>query len=161
VPRSWPAGAAPAYPPPPAPARPPRPARPTAPPRRELRQRALAATVFALLSLFALVAANRAGHAIYLVIFALVVAVAACVLGASAGRRARREDTMRPRGSVAGIVLGSVAIILALLALLGIVFARQLTSYEQCMHNAQSTAAQQVCTHHLLQSVQSHYGQSG
>jgi hypothetical protein len=146
---------------PPTPARPPRPSRPTAPPRRELRQRALAATIFALLSLLALVAANQAGHASYLVIFALVIAVAACVLGASAARRARREDTARPRGSVAGIILGAVAIILSLVALLGIIFARQLTNYEQCMNNAQTTAAQQACEHRLLQSVQSHYGQQG
>ena len=93
--------------------------------------------------------------------FALVVGVTACVLGASAARRARREDTARPPGSVAAVILGVVAIVLSLLAFVGIVFARQLATYEQCMNNAPSNAAQQACTRQLMHSVQSRYGQQG
>jgi hypothetical protein len=146
------------YPPPefrPAPARPQRPSRPAAPPRRELRQQALAASVFGLLGLLALTAANQAGHALYLVVFALVIGAAGCVLGISAGRRARREATMRPRGSVAAIVLGAVTIVLSLFAIIGIAYSQQLTTYEQCMKNATTTAAQQACTHQLMHAVQS------
>jgi peptidoglycan/LPS O-acetylase OafA/YrhL len=129
--------------------------------RRELRHRALAAAVFGLLSLLALTAANQAGHASYLVSFALVVGVAACVLGVSAARRARREDTARPPGSVAAIILGVVSIVLSLLAFVGIVFAKQLTTYEQCRNNATSNVEQQACTRQLMHSVQSRYGQGG
>jgi uncharacterized membrane protein len=133
--------------------------RPTGVPRRELRQQALAATVFGLLSLLALTAANQAGHAIYLVVFALLIGAVAAVLGISAGRRAHREGAARPRGSVAGIVLGVVSVILALMALVVLTFSRQFASYEQCVNNATTPAAQQACTHQLLQAVQSRYGQ--
>jgi len=139
---------------------PPRPSRPTAPPRRELRQRALASTIFALLSLLALAAANSVGHRLYLVIFALVVAAGATVLAISAGQRARRENTLRPRGWVAGIVLGLISIAMSLLALVGIIFARQLTSYEQCLNNATTSAAQHACQQRLLQSIQSQYNRN-
>jgi hypothetical protein len=136
-----------------APPRPPRPARPTALPRRELRQRALAASVFGLLSLFALSAANLVGHPLYLVVFAVVVALLAIVTGASARRAARREDTARPRGSVAAIVLGSVALALALILSLAIVFSRQLTAYQNCIAVARTSAAQQACAQQLRNSV--------
>jgi predicted PurR-regulated permease PerM len=139
----------------PVPARARRPGRPTAPPRRELRQQALAAAVFGLLGLLALSAVSQAGHALYLVAFALVIGAAACVLGVSAGRRARREDTVRPRGSVAAIILGAVSVVLALFAMVGIAFNQQLTSYEQCMNNAVTTAAQHACTQQLLHAVES------
>ncbi|HUZ27054.1 MAG TPA: hypothetical protein VMV07_25165 [Streptosporangiaceae bacterium] len=130
-------------------------------PRRELRQRALAAAIFGLLSLLALAAANQAGHASYLVGFALVVGVAAGVLGASAARRARQEDAARPPGSVAAVILGVVSVVLSLLAFVGIIFARQLTTYEQCTNNATSNAAQQACARELLHAIQSHPGQQG
>lgn len=141
--------------------RPQRPSRPTAQPRRELRQRALAATVFGLLGLLALAAVNQAGHALYLVAFSLVIGLAACVLGVSAARRAHREDTARPHGSVAGAILGVVSMVLAVVVLVAVVYARQLTSYEQCMNNAHTTTTQQGCTRQLLQAVQSRYGQHG
>jgi MFS family permease len=156
---------APGVPPPrpsgtaPVPAR--RPARHTAQPRQELRQRALAAAIFGLLGLLALSAANQVAHPSYLVAFALAIGIVACVLGATAARRARREETARPRGSVAGIVLGGVSIGLALLAFVAITFSRQLTDYQQCMDNARSATAQQTCTHQLLQSVRSQYAGKG
>jgi Na+/proline symporter len=126
----------------------------TAPPRRELRQRALAAAIFGLLGLIALSAANQAGHASYLVGFALIIGAAGCVLGISAVVRARRDETIRPRGSVAGIIMGAVCVVLSLLAFVGIIFARQLTSYESCMNNATTNAAQQACTQQLMRAVQ-------
>ncbi|HEU5419249.1 MAG TPA: hypothetical protein VFV41_16275 [Streptosporangiaceae bacterium] len=147
--------------PPPAP-RPPAPAaarpKPAGVPRRELRQRALAAAIFGLLSLLALTAANQAGHAIYLVVFALVVGLGATVLGITAGARAHREGAVRPRGSVAGIVLGVISVVLSLMALVVLAIPHQVQNYEQCMNNASTSAQAQTCMNHLLQAVQSHYG---
>jgi hypothetical protein len=133
------------------------PSPPTEPPRRELRQRAAAGAIFGLLSLLALSAVSQAGHALYLVIFALVIGALGGVLGISAARRARRENTIRPRGAVAAIVLSAISISLGLLALIGVIFSRQLTDYEQCMNSARTTAAQQVCTDRLLHAVESGY----
>jgi hypothetical protein len=139
--------------PPRRPAQPRRP-RPTAPPRRELRQRALAASIFGLISLFALSAAGEVKHALYLVIFSFAVAVLAIVAGASAARRARREETARPRGSLAAIILGSAAILLCAVSVFAIVFATQFANYETCIGNAPSTAAKQVCATKFMQAVQ-------
>jgi multisubunit Na+/H+ antiporter MnhC subunit len=95
------------------------------------------------------------------VVFALVVGLAGCVLAISAARRARRDETMRPRGWVAGLVLGIISIGMALIALVGIIFSRQLTNYDQCIHNATSSSAQQTCTRQLLRAVESGNGQKG
>jgi hypothetical protein len=114
----------------------------------------MAATVFGLLSLFALSATGQVNHALYLVAFAFVVAVIAIVAGASASRRARREETARPRGSLAAVILGSVAIFLCAVALVAIVFARQFAAYEQCTSNAPNAAAKQACATKLMQAVQ-------
>ena len=133
--------------------------RPAGVPRRELRQQALAAAIFGLLSLLALTAANQAGHAIYLVIFALVVGLGATVLGITAGSRAHREGAVRPRGSVASIVLGVISVVLSLMALVVLAIPHQVANYEQCMDNASTSAQAQTCMNQLLQAVQSHYGQ--
>jgi hypothetical protein len=129
-------------------------------PRRELRQQALAAAIFGLLSLLALTAANQAGHALYLVLFALVIGLAATVLGISAGNRAHREGAVRPRGSVAAIVLGVISVVLALMASVVLLFPHRFANYEQCMNNAATSSAQQACTDQLLQAaVQAHNDQ--
>jgi hypothetical protein len=136
------------------PGRPQRPARPTAPPRRELRQRAAAAAFFGLLALLALTAANEVHRPLYLVIFSMVIGAGAAVLGISAAVRARKDNTRRPPGSVAAIVLGVISILLAGISVLAIVFARQLSNYEQCMNNASTSAAKQACANQMLQSIQ-------
>jgi uncharacterized membrane protein len=113
--------------------------------------------IFGLLSLLALSATGEVSHVGYLIAFSLVIGLAALVLGISAARRARLEDTMRPRGSVAAIILGSVSLTLAVLALIGLVFTKQLTNYQQCMNNAHGTSAQQTCTRQLLHSMESRF----
>jgi len=135
------------------PQRPGRAGRPTAAPRRELQQRALAAAVFGLLSLFSLSAANLVGHPLYLVIFAVAVALLAIVTGASAARRARKEATARPRGSVAAIVLGAISLVLAAFLSVAIVFANEITAYQNCVAVAPNTAAQQACAQKLMNAV--------
>ena len=99
--------------------------------------------IFGLLSLLALSAANEVSHVSYLITFALVVGLVGLVLGFSAARRARLENTMRPRGSIAAII------------------AKQLTNYEQCLNNAHGTTAQQTCTRQLLHAMESHFHQNG
>ena len=86
--------------------------------------------------------------------FAFVVAVIAIVAGATASRRARREGTARPRGSLAAIILGSVSIVLCAAALVAIVFARQFAAYEQCISNAPSSSAKQACATTFMHAVQ-------
>jgi NO-binding membrane sensor protein with MHYT domain len=115
----------------------------------------MAAAVFGLLSLLALSVSGQVTHPLYLVVFALIVGLGAAVLGISAARRARREDTARPRGSVAAIVMGVLAVILGLLAVLVVVYSSQFNQYERCLKNASSSTAEQVCAHNLLHAVQS------
>ena len=121
----------------------------------------MAATIFGLISLFALTAAGQVAHAVYLVAFAFVVAVIAIVAGATASRRARREDTARPRGSVAAVVLGSASILLCAAALVAIVFAHQFAAYEQCISNAPSSAAKQACETTFMHAVQKQVNGTG
>lgn len=134
----------------------PQPARPSGPPRRELRHRAAAAALFGALSLFALSASGQAEHASYLLAFALVVGVAAAVLGITAARAARTEGTTRPRGSMAAIILGVVSVVLTAVTIFGMVFNSQLTRYGNCVQAAHGNAAQQACTRQFIRSLENH-----
>ncbi|MGH3276403.1 MAG: hypothetical protein ACRDNZ_19000 [Streptosporangiaceae bacterium] len=133
-----------------------RPPRATAPPRIELRQRALAGAIFGLLSLLAISLTNEVRHALYLVAFSAAVAVVAIAAGASAAHRARREETARPHGSLAAIILGSASIALSALSLVAIIFATQLATYERCASNAPTAAARQTCEQTFLRAVRDH-----
>jgi uncharacterized membrane protein affecting hemolysin expression len=93
------------------------------------------------------------------VAFSLVISIAGLALGISGARRARLDETMRPRGTIASIILACVAIVLALLTLVGLVFDKQLNSYQQCMSSAHSTAAQQTCARHLMHNIESRLGE--
>ncbi|HEY3982142.1 MAG TPA: hypothetical protein VGM79_33140 [Streptosporangiaceae bacterium] len=86
--------------------------------------------------------------------FAFAVAVIAIVAGASASRRARREETARPRGSLAAVILGSVSIFLCAVSLIAVVFATQFANYETCVSNAPTSAAKQACATRFIQAVQ-------
>jgi hypothetical protein len=88
------------------------------------------------------------------VAFAFAVAVVAIVAGASASRRARREETARPRGSLAAVILGSVAIFLCAVSLIAVVFASQFAAYETCISNAPTSAAKQACATKFMQAIQ-------
>ncbi len=128
-----------------------------------MSQRALAALIFGLLAMLALlgVGANLQ-RGVYLVIFSVIIGPAACVLGATAMRRARKDATMRPRGAVAGIVLGALAGVLSLCLLaMFALFSAQLNAYGRCLNLAQSPAAQRACTTQFYQSVNGRLGGSG
>jgi hypothetical protein len=91
---------------------------------------------------------------IYLVIFALAVGIGACWFGITALRRARRGGTMRPRGAVAGIVIGAIGALVSTLLLVGFVaFWPQLNNFSQCLQSANTPSAQQACQDQLDRSV--------
>jgi hypothetical protein len=104
------------------------PGRQLPPPDSVLRQRAVAALSLGFLSLLGL------------------------ALGL--GKRARRSGTARPRGAVAGVVLGSLGLAFSALWLLVlVVFWPQLSAYYNCMASANTNAAQQVCHTQFTNSI--------
>jgi hypothetical protein len=139
-----------------------RPGRPAPPPRQSLRppesalrQRALAAVILGVLSLLALLGVGSNFHrGVYLVIFSLLVGIGACWFGITAMSRARRAVSMRPRGAVAGTVLGFIGALLSVLLLSAFaIFWSQLNSFSQCVNQANTPSAQQACVNQLHQSV--------
>ena len=132
----------------PAPGRPAGPPRPTRPPEPSVRQRALAAFFLGGLSVLAalLGVGSNPHRGIYLVLFALVVGVAACWLAISAMQQARRAGSMRPRGAVFATVLGVLGSLLSVIMLVAFaVFWQQLTTFNQCISSANTLTAQQQC----------------
>jgi hypothetical protein len=143
----------------PGPRRPPGPSQPLRPPEPTTRQRAIAALSLGVLSLLALLAAVgndfNVHRGIFLVIFALAVSIGACWFGITAMRRARLSVTMRPRGAVAGIVLGVIGFLLSGIMTLGMVaYWPQLNTFSQCLHEANTPSAQQGCLNQLDRSVE-------
>jgi predicted PurR-regulated permease PerM len=120
-----------------------------------MRQRAIAALILGVLSLLALLGVGSNFHrGIYLVIFAFVVGISACWFGITAMRKARLSVTMRPRGAVAGIVLGIIGALLSAVLLIAFAaFWQQLNSFSQCLNQANTPSAQQACISQLHRSV--------
>jgi predicted PurR-regulated permease PerM len=120
-----------------------------------VRQSAVAALILGVLSLLALLGVGSNFHrGIYLVFFALAVGICACWFGITAMRRARRSVTMRPRGAVAGMVLGVIGALLSIILLIAFAaFWRQLSSFSQCLNEANTHSAQQACVNQLHRSV--------
>ena len=137
------------------PRQPARPARPLRPAEPSIRQRAIAALILGVLSLLALLGVgSNFRRGIYLVIFALVVGIGACWFGITAMRKARNSASMRPRGAVAGTVLGVIGALLGVVLLIVFVaFWNQLTSFSQCLNQASTPSAQQACVNQLHRSV--------
>jgi hypothetical protein len=115
----------------------------------------LATLGFGLLSVLALAAiGTNIRRDVYLVVFDLLVGVSACWLGLTAMRSARRSGSLRPAGSVAGIVLGVIGSALSALMLVFLAtFWSQLISYSQCLASASTLTAQQACSNQLQRSV--------
>jgi hypothetical protein len=142
---------------------PPRRARPTRPPEPAARQRAIAAFILGIISLLSFFGIGTNFHrGIYLVVFALAVGAAACWLGIATLRQARRADTMRPRGAVAGIVLGALSAAFSVLLLsVFALFWNQFSAFSRCWSNAQTVSAQQACLTHLNRSLNTKIGLIG
>jgi hypothetical protein len=95
-----------------------------------------------------------AHRGIYLVIFALLVGLAACWLGVTAMRGARRSASMRPRGALLATVFGGVSALLsALLLIIFAAFWSQLTTFSHCLGAANTLTARQACVNQLNHSV--------
>lgn len=139
----------------PGPRTPSRPARPLRPPESAVRQRGIAALILGVLSVLALLGVGSNFHrGIYLVAFSLAVGISACWFGITAMRRARLSVTMRPRGAVAGIVLGVIGALLSVVLLFAFAaFWQQLNSFSQCLNQANTPSAQQACVNQLHRSV--------
>ena len=111
------------------------------------------------LSLLGLFLASGLRHAIYVVAGTLVIGAVAAWLGSTAMSQARRGRTTRPRGAVAGIVLGGLGLAFSGLAL--IVFAMfwtQLSAYWNCTSGANTLTAQQACQHQLSHTISNEFG---
>jgi hypothetical protein len=128
---------------------------PLRPPEPALRQRAVAALILGVVSVLALLGVgSNVNRSIYLVIFALAVGIGACWFGLTAIRKARRSVSMRPRGAVAGIVLGVIGALLSVVVLLYIAASwSELMSYSHCMSEANTLSAQQACANEYHQPM--------
>lgn len=144
------------------PPRPPRPPRPTRPPEPTLRQRAYAALFLAVLSVIALFGIGSSydfHRGIYLVVFALLVGLAACWLGATAMLRARRAASMRPRGAMLGTVFGALGAFISVFLLIFLaVFWSQVTTYSRCLGAANTLAVRQACQSQFNHSLKGEVG---
>jgi hypothetical protein len=150
----------PAPAPPPTPPRspflapPPRPRLPPASPA--LQQRGWAALALSVLSLLAMTAIGNVQRGVYVVAVALAVAIAGLILAFTTMSAARQAGTRRPRGVLAGAVLGVIAAVLCGFVLAGfLLFWSQLHQYADCMNAANTTATQTACQNQLNNSVTS------
>jgi hypothetical protein len=111
------------------------------------------------LSLLGLYLASGLRHAIYVAAGTLAIGAVAIWLGSTARAAARRGRTVRPRGAVAGIILGALG--LAFSGLMIIVFAvfwNQLSTYSSCTSAANTLVAQQACQHQLSKTITNEFG---
>ena len=124
-----------------------------------MQQRAWTALGLSVLSLLGLYLASGLRHAIYVVAGTLVIGALAAWLGSSAVSQARKGRTGRPRGAVAGIVLGLLGLAFSGLALIVFaVFWNQLSTYWNCSSGANTLTAQQACQHQLSQTISNEFG---
>jgi di/tricarboxylate transporter len=133
---------------------PPRPQLPPASPA--LQQRGWAALTLSVLSLLAMTAVGNIQRGVYVVAVALAVAIAGLILAFTTMSAARRAGTRRPRGVLAGAVLGVIGTVLCGFVLAGfLIFWTQLHQYADCENGANTTATQTVCQNQLNNSVTS------
>jgi hypothetical protein len=93
-------------------------------------------------------------RSIFLVIFSLLLGLAAAWLGVTSISRATRAGSVRPISSVLGTVFGCITVVISTVVLIGFaLFWQQLNSYSQCLNSASTVAAQQACLNQLHRSV--------
>jgi hypothetical protein len=84
----------------------------------------------------------------------LLFAVVAIWLGVTASKKAGQAGTARPRGAVAGVVIGGFGLAFSALWLMVLaVFWPQLNAYYTCMNGANTVTAQQACHDQFTNSV--------
>ncbi|HEV3380164.1 MAG TPA: hypothetical protein VG142_04210 [Trebonia sp.] len=140
------------------PARPPRQQLPPAEPA--LQQRAWAGVALAVISLFGLIGAftvvmgANAQRSSDVDSVAIVIAVVAIWLTATAMSRARRAGNARPRAAVFAMVLGIIGLAFSALFLPTLVSdAPQLSQYLHCVQSATTSGAEQACQQQLENST--------
>jgi hypothetical protein len=127
-----------------------------------LQQRVWAALMLAIISLFAMLMIGNVRRGVYVVAVALLIAAAAVWLAISAGARARRAGSSRPRGIVLATVLGVAGLVFSAIVLVGFaMFWPQLTQYSSCLSAANTYAGQQSCQQQLNNSVGNEIGVFG
>ena len=141
-------------PPPGSPFLPPAP-RPQLPPAaREVQQRATAGLILVLLTLIAMLWGSDLQRTVYVVAVTLVIALVGLALVFSAMKSAKRAGTRRPRGAMAGAVLGVLAALFSAFALIGfLVFWSQIMQYANCMHGASTVETQNACQTQLQHAI--------
>jgi hypothetical protein len=83
---------------------------------------------------------------VYLLIFSAAVGLAGAIIGITALVSARKAGTYRPRGAIIGIVFGVLAAIVSVPILVAyLAFPTQVNNYVQCLSQAQTSHADQVC----------------
>ena len=121
----------------------------------------MAGLALAILSLLAMVLISNLQRAAVVAAVALAVAVIALALAISALSAAKRAGARRPRGAVAGAVLGVIGLLFSGFALLGfLVFGAQIDQYATCMNAANTVAEQQACQTQLNNSITNRVGAS-
>jgi hypothetical protein len=125
------------------------------PPDPAVRQRALAALLLGTLGLIGLMLGlGNLYRGIYVAALTLLFGVAAIWFGVTASKKARRSGTARPRGAVAGVMLGGLGLVFSALWLLTLaVFWPQLNAYYTCLGGANTVAAQTACHNQFTNSV--------
>jgi len=131
--------------------------RPTRRPERELRHRAIAALVFGALSLVALLGIGADLHrGVYVLLFSAAVGIAGAVIGITALVKARKTGSYRPRGAIAGIVLGALAALISIPILVTyLAYPTQVDNYVKCLSQVQATGGSaQACVNQFYKSIQ-------
>ena len=112
--------------------------------------------MLSVLSLLAMTAIGNIQRGVYVVAVALAVAIAGLILAFTTMSAARRAGTRRPRGVLAGAVLGVIGAVLCAFVLAGfLIFWTQLHQYANCETAANTTATQTICQNQLNNSVTS------
>ena len=143
-------------PPPGSPFLPPAPGPQLPPAAREVQQRATAGLILVLLTLIAMLWGSDLQRTVYVVAVTLVISLVGLALVISAMRSAKRAGTRRPRGAMAGAVLGVLAALFSAFALIGfLVFWSQIMQYAHCMNGASTVATRNACQQQFDNSVSS------
>jgi len=139
---------------PPNPRRPVPARRPPGPPDKALQQRAWTALGLGALSLVGLSLAGDMRRAVYVISATLLIGAVGAWLGGTAMSRARRAGTARPRGAVAGTILGILGLSFsAIMLIFFAVFWTELSAYSSCLSGANTLTAQQACQRQFSQTI--------
>jgi predicted tellurium resistance membrane protein TerC len=106
------------------------------------------------LSLLAMTAIGNISRGVYVVAVALAVAITGLILAFTTMSAARRAGTRRPRGVLAGAVLGVIGCGLCAIMLAGfLIFWTQLHQYADCMNAANTSTSQTACQNQLDNAI--------